>query len=430
MVGRIVAIAISLAVLVLSGGIWAWWLDARGAEELVQARRQAARALYESGERRPEVIIHALEAPGIRIIVEDHDALEVYENVGDTIVHHPGGSLPPGPLPIAGAPRTVGVPPGRKPRPAGAAYPPPYSPLDIVASHLANVPALRAGSVTGAMQIIVLPLGSAFKRFLFIDAAAVAVLLLAIAVGATMLSTRLLGVERARLVRRAEERQALATEYQRFLADAGHELRTPLTIASGYIEILSAQLENRGAELDRVLSGIRGEMTRMRGLVEKMLLLARLEAPVSVPNLVDAGAVAGLSVEAMRRRFPQREITLARSGPAAVVIDQDDLYEALRNLVENALKYAPASPVHVKAEVCDSQAVLSVTDYGPGIAQSEREAVFERFYRGEQRAEAEGSGLGLAIVRRVADRWRGTIELDSRPAQTVFTLRFPLADEV
>ena len=166
----------------------------------------------------------------------------------------------------------------------------------------------------------------------------------------------------------------------------------------------------------------------MRALVEKMLLLARLESAVSVPRVVDVRAVADEAVATMRARFPDRAIDVAGEG-AATIVDPDDLYAAVHNLVENALNYA-ASPVRVEAARDGSAARITVRDRGPGIAAADRAKIFERFYRGAVDGVA-GSGLGLSIVARVAERWNGTVTLDSRPGDgAAFTLRFPLAEEV
>jgi signal transduction histidine kinase len=131
----------------------------------------------------------------------------------------------------------------------------------------------------------------------------------------------------------------------------------------------------------------------------------------------------------MRAKYANRNIDVRDGNRAHVVIDQDDLYEALHNLIENALKYAPGSDVNVQTGIEAGRAYARVIDHGPGIPAAEKGAVFKRFYRGAGRSDSEGSGLGLAIVARVADRWNGTIDLDSSARETVFTLTFPLADE-
>ena len=106
-----------------------------------------------------------------------------------------------------------------------------------------------------------------------------------------------------------EERQAAAREFQRFLADAGHELRTPLTIVSGYVDLLDNE-KGAVANGDRIVAGMRAETKRMRNLVEKMLLLARMESPRSAPRMLVVGESLADAVEAARTRYPGRAIAL------------------------------------------------------------------------------------------------------------------------
>lgn len=222
------------------------------------------------------------------------------------------------------------------------------------------------------------------------------------------------------------QREAAAAEQRRFLADAGHELRTPLTILSGYIDVLGARTSDE-TEV-RILDGMRKASGRMRTLVEKMLLLARLESREKVASIVSIAAVSDDVAEDLRVQFPGRNIDVACDRGARIRIDENDLYEAERNLVENALRYAPESAVVVSASVRGGVAEIEVSDRGPGIPKGEQRLIFERFYRGQDRTDAEGTGLGLAIVRRVAERWNGTIALDSNAGGTRVVLRFPNAE--
>jgi signal transduction histidine kinase len=166
----------------------------------------------------------------------------------------------------------------------------------------------------------------------------------------------------------------------------------------------------------------------MRALVEKMLLLSRLESGEKVPSIVSVAAVSDDVAEDLRVQFPGRDIDVACDRGARIRIDENDLYEAERNLVENALRYAPGSTISVSACVRDGVAEIAVSDRGPGIPKSEQRLIFERFYRGQDRTDAEGTGLGLAIVRRVAERWNGTVALDSNGSGTRVVLRFPNAE--
>jgi two-component system sensor histidine kinase MprB len=112
---------------------------------------------------------------------------------------------------------------------------------------------------------------------------------------------------------------------------------------------------------------------------------------------------------------------------ATAIADRDEVYEALANIIDNAIKYAPGSPIRVESTLPhDGIVEISVADWGPGIPLEDRESIFERFFRGASRGEVEGSGLGLAIAKRAIDRAGGTLRLDTsvtRGTRFVIALR-------
>jgi signal transduction histidine kinase len=122
-------------------------------------------------------------------------------------------------------------------------------------------------------------------------------------------------------------------------------------------------------------------------------------------------------------------IEVATVAGARVVADEADLAEAVRNLVDNALKYAPGSKVAVSTAVDGNDVTLAVRDNGPGMSERDQAHAFDRFYRGRGNDDVDGSGLGLAIVKRAVQRSDGTITLESREgAGTAFTIRLPRAN--
>ena len=102
-------------------------------------------------------------------------------------------------------------------------------------------------------------------------------------------------------------------------------------------------------------------------------------------------------------------------GVETIVADRSELGEAIWNIIENALKYAPDAPIHLAARRDNGQSVITVRDEGPGMSESERVHAFERFYRGDERGEIAGTGLGLAIAKRAVERAGGDIAIDSAP---------------
>lgn len=210
--------------------------------------------------------------------------------------------------------------------------------------------------------------------------------------------------------KRAEERM------RQFAADAGHELRTPLTVIAGYIDVL-----RRGAiEEPRIARQILGTMSlekeHMRGLIDRLMRLARLDSE-EPPNIedVDIADLFRNQVEAARRMDDRRTIDYSVDGLKTIPADRGELGEAVWNVIENALKYAPDAPIHLRAARANGHATITVRDEGPGMSESERLHAFERFYRGDQRGEITGSGLGLAIAKRAVERAGGEISIDSAP---------------
>jgi signal transduction histidine kinase len=317
--------------------------------------------------------------------------------------------------------------PGMMPPPPGAM---PYGtiPPHVHANWFAHTIAMVAHIpphvvMMGPRPIVLLASPEALAQWFLAD---VAICALAIAI-LLFHAVRAYGVATQAVSRTLAEREAAAAEYQRFLADAGHELRTPLTILSGYIDVLSGYAHDEQQE--RALRGMRSASSRMRGLVEKMLLLSRLESADRAPSVVSVADVSDEVAQDMLSQHPNRQIVLKCDAKARVRIDEDDLYEAERNLVENALRYAPDSPVQVEANVREGSVEIAVIDRGPGIPPDEQAMVFERFYRGRNNNGQEGTGLGLAIVRRVVERWNGSVALESSERGTRAILRFPRAVE-
>lgn len=227
-----------------------------------------------------------------------------------------------------------------------------------------------------------------------------------------------------------EERRAAEREMQRFIADAGHELRTPLTIVMGYVDVLDGGALSDRTVAERVFANMRTEARRMRRLIDKLIVLARMETPGdgSEPADVDVVSLAHRVAETLEP-LGGGPIVIEGARHAFVHADEDELDEALSNIVENALKYAPQSAVRVRVDRKEDAVVIAISDRGPGMLPEERVNAFERFYRGERRGEIAGSGLGLSIAKRAVERSGGTLTLESA-AGTGTTLRLTLPASV
>jgi signal transduction histidine kinase len=198
-----------------------------------------------------------------------------------------------------------------------------------------------------------------------------------------------------------------------FVADAAHELRSPLTALKLQMQLLLRAPDEaaRVAAAGALTAGI----DRAARLVEQLLALARAEpgAPAVAHVPVDLGEVVRAAVAEMVPFANARgtRIELFAETPVSVVGDATALTALVRNLTDNALRYAPAgSRVELRVSLDESVPTLHVDDAGPGIAPADRERVFDRFYR-HAAGDESGSGLGLAIVRGIAKQHHASVTL-------------------
>lgn len=229
-----------------------------------------------------------------------------------------------------------------------------------------------------------------------------------------------------------DERQQALAEAQRsearmrqFVADASHELRTPLTSVRG-----TAELYRQGAvEPDGVptaFARIEEQSQRMGLLVDELLLLARLDAERPLDTTpVDLLEVCTKAVHAAPSGDRPVRLSVLPGSTAPIVIgDPDRLRQVVDNLIGNALQHGQGK-VSVEVGTNSSQAVLRVSDEGPGVPAADRSRVFDRFYRstGDRSRATGGSGLGLSIVAALVAAHGGSVRVDG-PS---FTVRLPLA---
>jgi len=220
---------------------------------------------------------------------------------------------------------------------------------------------------------------------------------------------------------------------RRFVADASHELRSPLTVLRGDLDV-ALRRERPAEDYRAALERMREEVTRMTALAENLLLLARADAglPATALSDVDLADVAERAVERAARQADAARVALtAVTAATAVRGDAALLERAVGNLVENAVRYAPAgSRVTVRCSVAAVAAVLEVEDDGPGVSSEHAEHVFDRFYRGDPaRGLDSGAGLGLPIARAIAEAHRGTLVLVRPGPGALFRMRLPLVSE-
>lgn len=243
------------------------------------------------------------------------------------------------------------------------------------------------------------------------------------------------GARLALVLRDVSDRSLVAEARSDFVANASHELRTPLAAISGLVETLQGPARDDPAAQERFLGMIAKQTTRMTRLVNDLLSLSRIEAdenilPGSEQNLADILRDALAAVRPLAEEGGAHLDVALPDTAVAVRGSRHELTQVFINLIENAIKYAGASgPIHVSAQITDTDAVVTVADSGPGIEAEHIPRLTERFFRvdPEDRNAKSGTGLGLAIVKHIINRHRGGLEITSKPgAGAVFTVSLPL----
>jgi two-component system OmpR family sensor kinase len=246
--------------------------------------------------------------------------------------------------------------------------------------------------------------------------------------------------------RRSEEAARLSEEaarqsenrMRRFVADASHELRTPLTSIRGFAELI----RQRGGSADpATMRRIEDEAKRMGLLVDDLLLLARLDQQRPLARRpVDLLTLAGDSVRDAEAVQPDRVVKLqilANSDAPVVTGDEARLRQVLGNLVSNALHHTPIeAPITLSVgtratSAGQPEAILEVSDSGPGLTTEQKARVFERFYRADSARTrvTGGSGLGLSIVAALVAAHAGKVTVTDTPGGgATFTVHLPLAE--
>jgi signal transduction histidine kinase len=231
------------------------------------------------------------------------------------------------------------------------------------------------------------------------------------------------------------EREGVMQKQREFVADASHELRTPLTSVLANLELLQASLNSHDQAEDREIvdSALRSSR-RMGRLVGDLLLLARADAGrLEAHRRVDLAEVAGDAAAEAAPLMGEREFVLENDRPLRVEGSRDELHRMILNLLDNAIRHTqPDACIELVVREEGGDAVIEVGDDGPGIPESMRTQVFDRFVRGQgpaDTARGNGTGLGLSIVSAVAQSHGGSVKAaESRSGGALFVARIPLVE--
>lgn len=217
-----------------------------------------------------------------------------------------------------------------------------------------------------------------------------------------------------------------------FVANVSHELKTPVGAISLLAEALEASPDDEEA-VRRFAKRMHKESTRLAALVQDIIELSRLQGAnvAQQAHPVDINTVVAEAVDRSQLPAESKNIDIVVGGRADAMVygDQDLLVTALRNLIDNAIRYSPENTrVGVGVRARDGLVAVSVTDQGEGLSPEDQERVFERFYRVDSARSRHtgGTGLGLSIVKHVMANHGGEVTLWSQPGQgSTFTIRLP-----
>jgi signal transduction histidine kinase len=234
-------------------------------------------------------------------------------------------------------------------------------------------------------------------------------------------------------LRDVSDEQALEKTRSDFVATASHELRTPLAAIYGAVRTLRREdLELEDADEATFLQIIEAESMRLAQIVDQILVAGQIDADAIDFDLetCDPEELAEGVIESASLHLPDGiSLRVQKNRTAPILCDANKLRQVLVNLVDNAIKYSPeGGDVEIKLDAVNGECLIEVADEGLGIPSSERERIFEKFYRldPQQSRGVGGSGLGLYICRELVERMNGRLDVESEPGRgSRFTVRLP-----
>ncbi|MGN7965712.1 sensor histidine kinase [Microbacterium sp. 22179] len=237
------------------------------------------------------------------------------------------------------------------------------------------------------------------------------------------------------IIRDVTEQERLDQMRRDFVANTSHELKTPV----GAVTLLAEAIESAAddpAQVRIFATRISAEAGRLAQLTGRIMSLSRLQADDGLGDVtpVAIDEVIAKSIEAHVVQADAAGVEITRGGDRGIWVrgDAQILVEAVGNLIVNAIVYSPSgSRVGVGVRAEDGVVEIAVSDQGIGIAEADRERIFERFYRADEARSRRtgGTGLGLSIVKHATQRHGGEVRLWSRPGRgSTFTMRLPLID--
>jgi two-component system sensor histidine kinase KdpD len=243
-----------------------------------------------------------------------------------------------------------------------------------------------------------------------------------------------IGLERARAQDLAHQIEAArrGEQLRTTLLDAlAHEFKTPLTSIKAATTSLLADPDQPAESRTELLTVADEEADRLEVLVDDAVEMARLSnADIDLhKERVGVAEVVQEAVASLHGECGERQVEVVSEGQLAPVpLDRRLVRLAVKQILDNALKYSPAGkPVEIRVHAGQGSVIVDVTDHGGGISVAEQARIFERFYRGPSiRQQIPGSGLGLSIASSIAQAHGGDLTVTSRPGETTFRITLPV----
>lgn len=232
-----------------------------------------------------------------------------------------------------------------------------------------------------------------------------------------------------------DELELLEEKRRKFVSDASHELKTPMAGIKLICDSLVAAENPDPAMVKEFLGDMSDEVDRLTRIVERLLVLTKLDAGGNSLKLeeVDIKMLISQVVKKLTPIANAKDIVIYvdnhQTEFSPILLDYDKMYEAIYNIADNAIKYSPEGGfVHIDLTADNDCLTIKIEDNGPGIPEGERDRIFERFYRlDDSRArDTGGTGLGLAITKEAVLMHNGTIDVANvSDIGSVFTIRLP-----
>ncbi|MBA2284725.1 MAG: PAS domain-containing protein, partial [Ktedonobacteraceae bacterium] len=230
------------------------------------------------------------------------------------------------------------------------------------------------------------------------------------------------------------EHKALEQRKDEFISMASHELKTPVTSIKGFTQVLQRRLNERNDEqVRRFLARMDKQLNKLTQLINDLLDISRMETGKLFFHVepFDLDEVLHEVLESLQEIAQDHLLCLEGNTKAQVVGDKDRIEQVLINLLTNAIKYSPqANKVFVRMSIHDGNVVVSIQDFGIGIAEAHQQHIFERFYQVSEPMEKTfpGLGIGLYISNEIIKRHHGTIWVESRKGEgATFSFSLPLS---